>query len=361
MVEKMFQEPGIPGTLLLITDGALKKTRESFVRFCESSGHQLIVYGVGSKEQKQPESDNNGIFGGAFIPLAEKELQTLAKDCNGFYLEVTPDKSDISRISRRIDFNFVSTKDHTRPWIDSGYFLLFPIAAIFVLWFRKGWTLTWGIVFIISALWAGPGPAVAGDKNMVGMWLTSDQQGRYYFEKGNYEQAANCFENILWKGAAFYMNENFEAAIEMFAQIETPEGYFNLANAYAHSRHYGKAVDAYHRVLALNPHHEAAKKNLGVISGVIDEINAASAAQKGEPGEAVEQLADDSAEAAGAQQVVFGKKDVEFFTAQQILNNPELNEIWMRQVQQDPARFLRMKFQMQLNRQTQENMNSHGK
>ena len=71
---------------------------------------------------------------------------------------------------------------------------------------------------------------------------------------------------------------NFEAAIELFLQVETPDGYFNLANAYAHSRRYGKAVDAYRRVLSLNPGHDAAMKNLDIIETVVEEINAATAA-----------------------------------------------------------------------------------
>ncbi len=361
LIQKMFQEPGVAGTILLITDGVSKKAREAFARYCESSDHQLIVYGIGLKHQNQtrPENNDSDVFGGAFIPLAEKELQGLADDCNGIYLEITPDKSDINRISRRIDFNFISTKDQARPWIDSGYYLLFPIAIVFVLWFRKGWTLTWGIVFIITAICAGPRPAAAG--GLMDLWLTPDQQGRYFFEKGDYEKAANCFEDILWKGVAFYMNENFEAAIELFLQIETPEGYFNLGNAFAHARYYSKAVDAYRRVLAINPDHEDAKKNISIIEGVIDEINRASASQKSEPGEAIEQLGDDSTKAIGADQVTFGQKDGKHYSAEQILNNPELNEIWMRQVQQDPARFLSLKFQMQLNSQTQENRKTHAK
>ncbi|MCK5685914.1 hypothetical protein KAJ27_17410, partial [bacterium] len=44
-------------------------------------------------------------------------------------------------------------------------------------------------------------------------------------------------------------------------------------------------------------------------------------------------------------------KKIEQFTAGQILGNKELRELWMRDVQKDPARFLSAKFEMQLRQQ----------
>jgi Ca-activated chloride channel family protein len=38
-------------------------------------------------------------------------------------------------------------------------------------------------------------------------------------------------------------------------------------------------------------------------------------------------------------------------SAEQLLRDPALNEMWMREVQKDPARFLEIKFYMQLEQQ----------
>ncbi len=355
LIQKMFQEPGVPGTILLITDGASPVGRQAFSHYCESSGHQLIVYATGREQENRPEHDDNDVFHGAYIPLAVRELEDLAKDADGIYQALTADKSDMKRINRRIDLHFTSARDQTRPWIDTGYYLLFPMAFVFVLWFRKGWTLTWGIACVMVAVCTGPRPAQAVDGNFLDLWLTPDQQGRYFLEKGDYEKAANRFEDIMWKGIAFYLNEDFEAAIELFSRIETREGYFSLGNALAHGQHYVKAVSAYHSVLQINPDQEDAKKNMRIVQDIIDEINRVSEAQKPGAGEASEPLGDEPMRATGAERLTFRKKEGEHYSAEQILNDPELNEIWMRQVQQDQARFLSLKFQMQVNSQTDEN------
>jgi Ca-activated chloride channel homolog len=352
LIRKIFQESDVPGTVLVIADGVSSEARQAFAQFFASSDYQAIVWGIGTRQKKTHGNPDADVLGGAHIPLAEEALKGLARDCSGLYVGVSPDKSDILKIRRQIDFHFTSIDDENRPWIDFGYWLLFPIAVVFVLWFRKGWTLTWGIACIVIAVCAGPRPATAGGF-LMDLWLTPDQQGRYYFEKGDYKQAADSFENMPWKGVAFYMNENFEAAIEIFSQIKTPEGYFNLGNAFAQARHYGRALDAYLHTLAMDPGHQGAKKNIAILKSLIDELNRQSVAQKAEEGESVEQLGDDEIFGPGVEETAPAQQNIEQYSAEQILTNPELNEVWMRQVQQDPARFLGMKFQMQLNRQSQ--------
>lgn len=152
------KEPGVPGTILLITDGASPSGSEALSHYCRSSGHQLIVYAIGRERQDRPGHDDKAVFHGATIPLAVRALQDLAADAGGSYVVLTADKSDIKRISRRIGLHFMSAEDQTRPWIDAGYYPLFPMAGIFVLWFRKGWTLTWaaGLLFA-SAQERNPG------------------------------------------------------------------------------------------------------------------------------------------------------------------------------------------------------------
>ena len=348
-IREMFQETTIPGTILVMTDGVSKKATEAFARFCKTSGHQLIVYGIGKKEAPDimmaPVGDH--VLGGVFIPIEEKSLLNLAHSCKGMYQSSTIDKNDMERINRRIDFNFVSAADSSRPWIDGGYYLLFPLAALFVFSFRKGWTLTWGVALFLIFSAVHPPTARAGT-SMLELWLTPDQQGRYYFEKGDFSKAAERFENTLWKGISYYMNENFEAAAEMFSRVETPVGYFNLGNALSHGQHYIKAVEAYERVLELVPGHAGAAKNKKLIQGIIDEINRVSESQMGEEGKGVKPRQDTPIRAQGAKKNIFGKKEVVQYNADQILNDPQLNDIWMRQVQQDPARFLSLKFQMQV-------------
>ena len=188
---------------------------------------------------------------------------------------MTLDTTDVERIIRRINNHLVIVDDTAHLWVDAGYYLLYPFALILLLWFRTGWTLYWGIVLALVVNLSFPLPAVANDAllgqwRFMDLWLTPDQQGKYYMNRGDYQTAAERFENIPWKGIAYYRGENFEAAAEMFSRIETVEGYFNLGNAWAHSRNYLLAVKAYDDALEIDPGHTGALKNRTMIQDIID-------------------------------------------------------------------------------------------
>ena len=102
-------------------------------------------------------------------------------------------------------------------------------------------------------------------------------------------------------------------------------------------------------MLKLEPDHEAALKNREKIQQIIDEINLLSASQKAEAGDSAKELGeDDPLTADGAERQDFNKLVVEQLSAEEILLDEKLNDLWMRQVQKNPARFLSVKFQMQL-------------
>jgi len=166
-----------------------------------------------------------------------------------------------------------------------------------------------------------------------------------------YKTAAERFENINWRGIAYYRNEDFKAAAEMFSRIETVEGYFNLGNAWAHSRNYVLAMKAYNNVLKLDPEHKGAIKNKQKIQEIIDDINLLSESQRAEEGESSKELGEDEPQTAeGAERKEFAERKIKQLTADQVLMDEKMNEIWMRQVQRDPSRFLSIKFHMQLQR-----------
>ncbi|MGI9293161.1 MAG: hypothetical protein ACR2PS_04195, partial [Pseudomonadales bacterium] len=52
--------------------------------------------------------------------------------------------------------------------------------------------------------------------------------------------------------------------------------------------------------------------------------------------------------AEGAEKQEWGKQEKQQYTAEQLLTDERIHSLWMKQVQQDPSRFLSVKFQMQL-------------
>ena len=146
-------------------------------------------------------------------------------------------------------------------WRDFGYFLVFPIALLTVFWFRRGWTVRWTAVLFFVLLgtqltFAQPEVAEGVPESVsvdsakaevqsseaevssfwnifLSLWLTPDQQGHRYFEKGDYAAAAQHFEDTFWKGISFYYDQDHESALNQFALSDSAEAFFYLGNCYA--------------------------------------------------------------------------------------------------------------------------------
>ena len=356
IAHQMLSDSIVPGTVLMIGDGVSPKTEDDFNNYFSSQHHQLLVLGIGN------ERTSDGKDEAALIPLESAALKRLASNNAGYYQELTPDKEDVKNLNRRINNHFVIVDDGSRPWVDAGYYLLYPIALIILLWFRIGWTLHWCITLVLISGFVSSPRVFASETSVttsisvqnltakfLALWLTPDQQGRYYLDKGDYKAASAIFQDIAWRGVAYYRDENFKAAVEMFSRIETEDGYFNLANSLAHSRNYLLAVKTYDKVLALNPGHIGALKNRDKLQGIVDEINMLSASQRAEEGDSQRTLGDDEPQTAdGAERENFMPQDVQQLTAEELLLDDQIDELWMRQVQKDPSRFLSVKFYMQL-------------
>jgi Ca-activated chloride channel family protein len=179
----------------------------------------------------------------------------------------------------------------------------------------------------------------AAEWRWVDLWLSADQQGRYYFEKGDYEEAAERFEDPLWKGIACYHEEDWDCAIDQFARLDTAEAYFNLGNAYAHSQNHVLAVTAYDQALERRPGWPEASENRQLVSALIPkEPEAPEDAPPGDPSFAPDEIRFDEKGEKGEK----GDVDQAFFSDEQIA------EMWLRGVQSTPADFLRMKFAFQV-------------
>jgi Ca-activated chloride channel family protein len=181
------------------------------------------------------------------------------------------------------------------------------------------------------------------DRSMIGLWLTPDQQGRYYFEKSNYKAAAEHFQDPFWKGIAYYRSKNFEAAIEQFSRVDKPEGYFNLGDAYAHLGQLEQAVASYDEALRRKPDDRAAKENRDLVQSLIQKKKAKR--KEEEPPEGQEPTYNPD-------EIKFdekGKKGKKGEIDQAQLSAEQIQEVWMRRLQTTPSDFLRLKFAAQAN------------
>jgi Ca-activated chloride channel family protein len=346
LIDRIVGTSSVPTTVLLATDGVSDASEAAFAEYFASRPHQLLVWGFGLTPEHIDQR---------FAPLERRALEDLAGAANGRYVELSIDKTDVRKVHRRVNAHYVVTADKVVPWLDSGYYMVFPSLILFSLWFRKGWTLHWSFIALVALANLQPQTARADDKWFADLWLTADQQGRLLMERGEYREAAARFDDPLWKGTAYYYAEEFKLAAEYFSRVDKPLAQFNRANALAHGQEYVMAVRLYDQLLEQDPNNDAAIRNRRIVQDLIDAINRMSESQQDEDGgnSSKELGEDDPLRAEGAERKTMQAQELEQFDAEEILQDGKINEMWMRSVQRDPSHFLSVKFSMQLENREQ--------
>ena len=353
LADEILRGRNAPATIVMFSDGLGAKSGQAFESYFLTHPHQLLVVGVGSEDEEP-----------GIAPLERESLKALATDANGVYLSLTIDDADVRQINQRIESHYTVTQDSALPWFDSGYLLVFPAMGLFLMWFRRGWTLTWMWLILPVVLSSIPAPALAQQettpitheqsaamREFADLWLTRDQQGRLLLQLGRYPQAAARFNDLMWKGIAYYYSEDFMLAAEYFSRQDSDDALFNEANARAQGRDYVRAVSRYDRLLARTPDYSGATANRSQVSAIIDEIDRLSASQQQEAGASTQEKqlsGDDAIPAQGADEISWQQTEVIQLSAEDILQDAATRDMWLRGVQQDPSRFLAIKFGMQL-------------
>lgn len=203
------------------------------------------------------------------------------------------------------------------------------------------------IIAFALAFGLGASPASAG---FLDWWLTPDQQGRLFIQRGDYQQAARMFEDPDWKAQAFYMAGDFANAAALYAKMDTPEGKFRLGNALAKQEKLDEAIAAYQQALEMKPEFPEATFNLDWVTGLkeLDDKEYDDAGGTGGALRADRTVFDDKADNA------VGEVSKEQFQSQGGLSDAQMQDMWMERVQTTPADFLQFKFAYQLNQQNQE-------
>ncbi|MBL4826792.1 MAG: VWA domain-containing protein [Spongiibacteraceae bacterium] len=135
IADQLLQATQVPGTLLLIGDGATSDTVSQFASFFDDQAHQLIVWAIGSTASRELQT--------LVIPMQLAQLKSLASESGGRLVVMSHNKDDVIKVNHYINTHFVIVEDASRPWFDEGYLLVFVMALLYALWFRRGWTLQW--------------------------------------------------------------------------------------------------------------------------------------------------------------------------------------------------------------------------
>src|SRR5262249_32258406 len=251
---------------------------------------------------------------------------------------VTLDSSDIEWVERRAQHHVqvVEAASGQVRWREFGWYLCFPIALLGALWFRRGWVVRWAAVVVFAQLAFARAPAHArGDcaERAIGWFATPDQQGRWFFEHGDYAKAAQHFEDPMWKGWSLYRAGDYANALAEFSRPETAEAFFMQGNSQARLKKYEAAVKAYDNALLKRANFPEAKANRDLVAALIPK-----------PEDQEEEEAPDLP----PDQIKFdeNKKGKSKMMSAAMLRK-QTADLWMRNLKVSPADFLRQKFSIE--------------
>jgi Ca-activated chloride channel family protein len=138
------------GTILFVTDGIGEQCATAFAEHKKTSQHQVLVLAVGTSKGGPIRSGKEGFLkdgkGQRVIStLDRKGLEALERQAGTYVVGATLDDRDIQKLIRKVNTHLKSVQavDERVPWEDFGYYLVFPVLPISLLWFRKGWTIRW--------------------------------------------------------------------------------------------------------------------------------------------------------------------------------------------------------------------------
>ncbi len=149
-VDDFLKDETVPGTILFVTDGIEPAAISAFQQFTakQDETNDILVLGAGTSTGGPVQTGPNRFLEvngrRVFAKLDINALRSLSKfDIDAITL--TLDDDDIQWIQRRVQHHLqtVQQKDAKTRWIDEGYWLTIPVAALAVFWFRKGWTIRW--------------------------------------------------------------------------------------------------------------------------------------------------------------------------------------------------------------------------
>jgi Ca-activated chloride channel homolog len=140
VANSLMAENQIPGTTIFVTDGIEGSFGAEFTKEQPEAIRNFIFYGFGTETGWK----SNGT-GPAIEGLNLRGINTISNAVNGSVILNSIDKTDLQAIKRKISIYLegVSPENEDVQWLDAGYYLTWPIALIFLLWARRGWTVRW--------------------------------------------------------------------------------------------------------------------------------------------------------------------------------------------------------------------------
>jgi Ca-activated chloride channel family protein len=265
--ELLRQAGATVGEILLMTDAEADTIPEQVAEELSAEGIVLNVLAVGTAEGAPISLPGGGFLtdraGRVVVPQVDmRGLRRLAVLGGGRFAALTPDDSDLDILlgdggnsaGDALDVAKDEERYSSELWRDQGLWLVILLLPFIALAFRRGW-------IVVVGLWLMLPVPRAHALEWADLWLRPDQRGQQAFNADEHARAAELFSDPSWVGAALYRAGDYAASAEQLASLETPDAHYNRGNALARAGEFEAAIQAYERVLELDPEHEDARYN----------------------------------------------------------------------------------------------------
>ncbi len=239
LIDTLMNRVEAPSTILLMTDVIDDAEASLLSDYVNNSIHRLEIL-LFSTTEGAPVPGVAGVIS----KQSQSALNNLSQNKKINITTITLDKSDVEGIAKRISDSLVYEKDKKKDaqeWDDMGWLLLIPSIIIALFWFRKGWVVQWCLVPFVLVTFTSCG--VEGKHP--DWWYSKDYQGEKWYEKGDYEKAADLFTDVPHKAAAYFKAGDYQSVVELLADDTTAVGEYNYGLAMAKLGYYDEAISAF--------------------------------------------------------------------------------------------------------------------
>lgn len=205
------------------------------------------------------------------IWAATADAEALANTVEVPVVPMRLDSSDLDRLEARLNDHYRAQLQSSAGshWQDQGWWLLWPVAVLLLLRFRRMAPV------LLLLLVFGPAPeAEAGEWRFWQLWRTPDQQAQRLFDRGDFAAAAALYQDPQWQGIAYYRAGDYASAAQAFSVENTPHAHYNQGNALAMLGRYPDAIAQYRQALTVRPNWQQAQDNLGLLLNLLEQPRA---------------------------------------------------------------------------------------